>query len=350
MKGLTGILVAAGCALFAYILYRTDLAEVLSQVERLSWWGIGLIAGIQLVAVSADVLAWLVTFRLLPLTLPWFFRLLRVHVIGDALNNVTPGAPVGGEPVKAKILNQRYRVGYHETAATWVLMQTILIGAQVVFLVIGIGIAVAGGALPPAYETVGMIALTAIAGGLVLFFLAQRYRLLSRIGVVLGRGSRGVRLLDAVRHVRHVEGRIIRFYLQRPLRFAGATALEFVNWMMGAVDVYVIMALLGWPISFAEAWVIEGGVLLVRTAVFLLPASIGLQEGVFLVLCQAVTGSPTVGVAVALIRRFRELAQILLGLALGGHLSLSRVTANAASRPDRDRRLGRRPEPPADAG
>ncbi len=45
----------------------------------------------------------------------------------------------------------------------------------------------------------------------------------------------------------------------------------------------------------------------------IVPAGIGVQEGVFLLLCGLLTGSPEVGVAVALIRRAREIAWLLWG-------------------------------------
>ena len=324
MRLLSIILLLAGALLFAGILYQTDLAEVWGYVQRLSWWGIAAIFALYLVAVSADVFAWLLTFRSLPVKLGWFFRLWRVHVAGDALNSVTPGAPFGGEPVKAALLNGRYGIRYHEIAATWVLMQTILVGSQLIFLVVAVALMSQVAALPGPYKTAAFGGLALLTFCVVMFFVAQRYRFLSRLGRWSGRTWLGVKALRAVRHIRHVEGRIIQFYVARGRKCAAAVSLEFCNWLLGAVEIYLIMWLLDSPITLAEAWVIEGVVLLVRTVFFLIPAGVGVQEGAFIIVCQAITGVPTIGVAVALIRRFRELVWIFLGLAVAGRISLRR--------------------------
>ena len=338
MRILSILLLLAGAALFAAILYETDLAEVWSKVRLIGWWGIAAVFGLYVISVSADVLAWLVTFRSLPLRPRWFLRLWHVHVAGDALNSVTPGAPFGGEPVKAALLNGRYGIRYKEIAATLVLMQTVLVGSQVIFLVVAVVLMLQVSAMPGPYKIAAVVGLAALTMGLALFFLAQRYRLLSRVGRWLGRGWLGVKALRAVRHIRHIEGRLIHFYLERGRRCAAAVSLEFLNWLLGAVEVFIIMRLLDSPISFAEAWVIEGSVILVRSIFFLIPASLGVQEGTFIIVCQAITGSPTIGIAVALIRRFRELVWIFIGLAVAGRVSLRRKrSAEAEPLPDAPR-------------
>jgi uncharacterized membrane protein YbhN (UPF0104 family) len=53
---------------------------------------------------------------------------------------------------------------------------------------------------------------------------------------------------------------------------------------------------------------------LARNATFFIPASIGTQEGAFLLVCDGITGSSSFGIAVSIVRRFRELIWILLGL------------------------------------
>jgi len=73
---------------------------------------------------------------------------------------------------------------------------------------------------------------------------------------------------------------------------------------------------LGHGVSFTDAFIIEAMAQLVRAATFLIPASIGAQEGVFLVMGTVLTGSPVNGVALAAVRRARELVMVLWGLAV----------------------------------
>ncbi len=119
-----------------------------------------------------------------------------------------------------------------------------------------------------------------------------------------------------------MDQRLIGFYTKSRGRFAVAMALAFVNWLLGVVEVYYALLFLGHPVSWTGAWVIEAAAQLVRTGAFFIPAAIGAQEGTFLLLCGAVTGSATLGFSVAIIRRLREIIWILWGFALGSLYSL----------------------------
>ncbi len=92
--------------------------------------------------------------------------------------------------------------------------------------------------------------------------------------------------------------------------------------MLGVAEVYFAMMFLGHPITLAEAWVIEAAAQLVRAGVFFIPAGIGAQEGAFLLVCSAVTGVPVLGIAVALVRRVRELVWIVWDSLLGAMYSM----------------------------
>jgi len=93
--------------------------------------------------------------------------------------------------------------------------------------------------------------------------------------------------------------------------------LCFLNWVMGALELWIAFYLLGAPVSFAEAWIIEALVQLVRVGAFFVPLALGTQEGAFTVTVGALTGNPALGVAVAVLRRFRELVVLSAGLMMG---------------------------------
>jgi uncharacterized membrane protein YbhN (UPF0104 family) len=110
---------------------------------------------------------------------------------------------------------------------------------------------------------------------------------------------------------------LIRFYTQNRGRFAAAIALAFLNWAVGAVEIYVAMIFLGHPMSFTDAWIVESVAQLIRSAAFFIPAAVGAQEGAFLLVFSMMTGGPALGVAMALVRRARELFWLLLGAGFG---------------------------------
>lgn len=338
---LTVALTALGLGVFALILYHTDLSEVWRHVTRLGWLGLVVVLGVSCIWFVVDTVNWNLTLRSTRLNAQWFSRLWPIHVAGEAINHVTPFASVGGEPMKAMLINQRYGINYREGTTSLILLQVINFCAQIPFLLLGIALALATGVLPEPVEI-----MMAAGGGVIVvlvtvLWFAQHYRFVSRIGRWLSRAWFGVAALRVVRHIRAIERRLMQFYLGQPRRFLAACALQFCNWSVGAVEIYLVLHFLGAPIPFVYALVIESVVVLVRTALFFIPSNIGAQEGTFLVVCGAITGSPELGVAVALIRRFRELFWISTGLLLAWGFSLKTRPARAPDYNELDRKLDR---------
>lgn len=112
------------------------------------------------------------------------------------------------------------------------------------------------------------------------------------------------------------------FYSRHRGWFALSVAAAFLNWTTGALATYIAMDLLGHPISLVDAVVIEACMLLVRALFFFVPADIGTQEGALVLTCAAITGSPALGLALAAIRRARDLLFVAWGLGIGFAYSL----------------------------
>jgi uncharacterized protein (TIRG00374 family) len=321
VKVVTSILLLAGMAVLAVVLYQADLPAVWSHLRHVGWLGVAAVFALYAVTFGAEIVAWNLTLPSARLTPEWIARLWTAQMVGDAVNNLTPLASVGGEPVKVALLKNRYGVSYRESTASLVLMQTIVNGALVFFVSIGFVLMWMTDALPPAYRLAAGSGLATLTAGLASFFFVQRYQGVSRVSGWLGRHRFGARALALLDVVRDIEDRLIAFYTGQPGRFATAIALVFVNWVLGSVEIACMLYFLGHPISLADAWVIESLFALVRTALFVVPANIGTQEGSLVLVCGLITGSPTLGLAVALIRRFRELTWLCGGVILGWFVS-----------------------------
>ncbi len=317
MRLVAPVLLLLGLVLFGFVLAQADLGEVWMHIRQLEWWGFIAILALYVVSVAMDVGAWLLFFHSLAPKWINVIRLFPVHMAGEALNVVTPGAPFGGEPLKAILLKNRYQVPYQETVSSQILIQSILVATQVGFVFVGFGIMLWLDLLDGAYRTGAGLALVFLTFGLLMVITIQRYAILSRFARRIGGSVLKRRIAALIRQIHQLENRLIHFYRREPGRIAAACFFELGNWILGAVEIYLICYLLGHPISLSEAWVIESVVFLVRMVLFAVPIGIGAQEGAFFVICDAITGVPSLGVALALIRRARELTWISLGLALG---------------------------------
>ncbi len=309
-----------GLALLVWVVTQADLMEVWAHSRKLGW-GLGVVLAIYFTAFLIDSLSWQLTFLTLGFGGSWGVQLWKVRMVGEAVNGATPFAALGGEPVKAMLLNRHYGMAYGVTVASLVLARTTNLLALMVFLAVGFGLMMDSALLPAGYTASAGIGLAALGIGVVLFFLVQRFRVSSMTGRWLARGRFGAWLDRALGHIHELEDRLINFYGGHRLRFAAAFALALLNWMIGTAELYATLWFLGRPVTIAEAWIIEAGAQLVRAATFFIPASIGAQEGAFLLLCGAITGEGALGLAVALIRRLREIVWIAWGFALGWRYS-----------------------------
>jgi uncharacterized membrane protein YbhN (UPF0104 family) len=118
---------------------------------------------------------------------------------------------------------------------------------------------------------------------------------------------------------------LTEFYGASLKRFALVLATSFCNWILGAFGVWITMLLIGSSITFADAWIIEAMAQMVRASTFFIPASIGAQEAAIMLFTSALTGQASSGLAVALLRRAREVIWVISGLAVSAKLLGRRV-------------------------
>lgn len=320
MRSLKLCYLIAGGALLAFVLWQADLPQVWENSLRIG--GIGLLAvlSVYFLAFLVDTASWQLTFVNLGHG-PWLYRLWKVRMVGEAFNNATPLGSMGGEPVKAAILKNAYGVRFDEGIASLFLARTTNLIALIAFLAVGLGLILVSPRFAPSFKTGAGIGLGALAFCTVGFFLVQRYQLASRIGTAALRFRWGHRLVDTLRHVQSFEEHLVLFYSGHRSRFPKAVALAFLNWLLGMAEIYVIMHFLGVPISLWDAWIIEAAVQLTRAATFFIPLSLGTQEGALFVITALITGDGSVGLAISLIKRLREILWILWGFGVGWSLS-----------------------------
>ena len=316
MRHLKFAYLLVGIAILVLVAGEIELEEVGALVIQVGW-GFAVVVGVYFLAFVIDSFSWQLALTGIPLDAAWLYRMWKVRMVGEVFNSVLPAAGMGGEPVKAVLLKKHYAIGYRESTASLILAKTINLIALVAFLGTGFILMVNSQALPGSFKLVAGLGLGAFALGIFLFFAVQRLKITSLTGSWIGRRRLGRRIEELLHHVRDMDDRLAGFYSGHGVRFAGAVGLALVNWLLGAVEIYITMIFLDRPISFTDAWIIEAAAQLVRAGTFFIPASIGAQEGVFLLIYGAMTGSPALGAAVAVVRRLREIMWILWGLLLG---------------------------------
>jgi uncharacterized membrane protein YbhN (UPF0104 family) len=94
-------------------------------------------------------------------------------------------------------------------------------------------------------------------------------------------------------------------------RVAASFALSLIGWLIGTVELFVILQLLRAPVSWEHALLLESLGQAIRAAGIAIPGSLGVQEGGYLLLAPLASLRPETALALSLAKRSRE---VLLGL------------------------------------
>jgi len=313
---------ALGLALLWWVASQTDLSAVGDAILHIGWGGMAAILGVFAVGFMADIIAWMMMLAHGQVSWLWARRLFPVHMVGEAVNVLLPFGGLGGEPVKVMLLKRRHDIPYRDATASLLLVQSINTLSEVPFVLIGLAVMIHADILPSVVE-IAMVASVGILVGFVIFlFVALHLRWLVRLQKHLANSRWGERLNDGLAVVGDIEERLFTFVRHRPAKFVSSFALAFGVWFAGALEIYLIMHLLGMPVGIMDAWLLETCVVLARNASFFIPGHLGTQDAAIMLVARALTGSPETGLALALIRRGRELVWSVAGLILGAWLGV----------------------------
>jgi uncharacterized membrane protein YbhN (UPF0104 family) len=280
-----------GLALIGWSVHRIGPGPVLSALERLTWWQLGL--------------GWRYAFAGEPAP---FHRLFGARLAGEALNLVTAFGSVGGEAVKAWLI--RRDVDYTDSVPSVVIAKTTITIAQALFLLIGV--VLAWTSLATDSRVIGImvwllvveiLAVAGFVGVQVVGIVGRAGRALEWFGVVKRDGS--TERLDAA----------LRDYYRRDWRrLSLSTLFHLAGWLLGAVEAYLILYFLQIPAGLVLATVVEALGAGVRFATFVVPASLGAFESANAAAFEAMGLGAGAGLAFSFVRRARQVVWIAIGL------------------------------------
>jgi glycosyltransferase 2 family protein len=321
MKTFRFLFLALGLGLFGLVLAQADLNAVADHVGRLGWAGAIAIPAVSLLPSIAETLSWQILFTPPRQGWGWFADLWKVRMVGAAINKLAPAAGLAGEPLKAVILKRMFGLPYREGIASLVVAKTANLFALLVFLTIGMALAFAGDSLPQGYRLAAAAGFAVLALSIGVVFAMQRLRISSALGVWFSRRWPAISIDRILRHLHEMDDRLVRAYTRDRARFLVATFLTFLYWALGAVELYLIFWFMGHPVTVVEASAITAMLELVRAGTFFIPANIGAEEATLAAVVTSITGEVGLGLAVAFVRRYRELLWIGVGLLIAWRMT-----------------------------
>jgi uncharacterized membrane protein YbhN (UPF0104 family) len=155
-------------------------------------------------------------------------------------------------------------------------------------------------------------ALLTMGVGVVGFVLAQRagmLRLIESLALRLQRIFPSLSM-DAVRGL-HAE--LMKLQDNR-VALAKASCIHLLAWVLGTFEVWLVLDAMGAAVSLPTALVIESLGMAARSAGFVVPGALGVQETGFILVCGLFQISPDTAIALSMVKRVRELAVGVPGL------------------------------------
>jgi len=320
------LLALGGAALFTILLLKEGVQDVASAITS-AGWGVAAILVFHFVPMGLDTTTWWLVFP--RGERPPFRTVYWMRWIGDSITNLAAAAELGGDLIRVRLaVLQRSRIS---AAATSVVVNiTLSVFTQTVFTFIGLNLLVAATGRSNLWGPAiagAPVAIAAVAG----FYTFQRLGMFRLFGSIISRCSKDPKWTAMLGKGGDIDQTVRRVYSDRG-SILMCVFCEMASWFVGAVEVWIALCALGIPGGFPQAIVLEGVAQGVRSAMFFVPGALGIQEGGYVVVGRLLGIPEEMGLALALIRRVRELAFGIPGLIAWQIIEGSRAWKNTTSR------------------
>jgi putative membrane protein len=304
------ILLSLGVVLFIALLSWQGFGSVAAALSA-AGWGLVALAAFHLVPVILDALAIRVLFPRHERDVSTSDAVLA-RWAGESVNSLMPAGQIGGPMLMVRYLAQRGMLA-RDAAAIITVSTTVQTVGQMIFALIGLallsGYASGIGMLMP------VLAVIVFCSAMVVgFFFAQRRGLFGRATRFASRfAARFSKKRDwssLVSRAEAVDNAVVDLY-KRPGPVAASFALSLAGWVIGTGEVWLALHMMGSPVGWTEALMLESLGQAIRGAAFAVPGSLGVQEGGYLLLARLIGLPPEAALALSLAKRAREL---LLGV------------------------------------
>lgn len=296
-----GVVVAAiaGVALATGIVGYVGFGAVFSALGVIGWRGLGVLCAYSALPFALLGAAWyLIAPGLPPRRLTTF---ILARVLRDSASELLPFSQLGGFVIGIRAAVLQGLAPTLASSTTVVDVTTELI-AQLGFTGLGVAmlaIRLGAGSAHNALIGAGLIGLGLSAAGAAALVILQR-RGAGLIERLAGRWAPGAAAQAAG------FGRAVNALYDRPLALAAAVACHLAAWLASAAGVWLALRVGGIEIGLPAILAIEALVCAVRSAAFVAPMGVGVQEATYAIVGPLFGLGPEMSLAVSLLKRARD--------------------------------------------
>lgn len=313
--------VLGGFFLLGLLVWSVGVSEVVGHLRQIGWLAPFILLPAVFISLC-DAKGWSCavpsTVQAPPIPL---WRLSLARLAGEAINNLTPTATIGGEPIKVYML-RAYGLTTEAGSASVVVAKTALTASQIVFILLGIPFFLYRlGWIRQGWWVLGPLLILAY-GFVMLLIRWQRRGLISVVVRLLRRLlPRWHRLARWEEQAQRIDAHVLKFYDGNSRSFIASTLYHFCGWMFGAVEVFFFLYLVGVKVAPVDALIIETMLQPLTVAALIIPGSLGVQDAGGVYLCRLLGLDDGAGLTLMALKRFREAVCNLIGLAVLARMS-----------------------------
>ncbi|MBW1918432.1 MAG: flippase-like domain-containing protein [Deltaproteobacteria bacterium] len=287
--------------------------DAIGRHLRLVGWYWPLILLPYLLVNLLDAISWRLTIDSPPEAVT-LWHLFFNRLAGEAINVLTPTASLGGEPLKAMMLQKR-GVSLTNATASVIISKGILVLSLVAYILLGLALAPFLFMLPSHWLLLLILAALGLGLAGLIFVLGQKHGL-CQMGMKLCQKIRFVpRILqDQEAALCRLDAQMTAFYQHHRRKFYLALGFFLLGWLCHGLEVYLIFYLIGQPLSLVTALCLDALAILITSLAFFIPGNLGVQDGGNILLTMGLHLGAILGATFSVIRRLREGFWLAVGL------------------------------------
>jgi putative membrane protein len=300
-----------GLGLAVWMLRSYGVRQVIEVLIRVGWSGTLIVCAFHLVQMLFSALGWRIITQPRAARLP-LRSYIELRWIREGVNNLLPMAQIGGEVIAGRLMQRRGVPLPRAVAGTTadVLME---FKTQILFTALGLVLLVryTGQSATSALMAKCLACASLLVVGLLIALRTGLAAAIERAVLSLGRSFGWA----ATAQIEGLHEAVLDCY-RSAARLALAGASQLFSWMLGGLEVWLILHFFGHDVGLGPALIIESLGQASKAIGFAIPSAIGVQEGGYILVCTMLGLSPQIGLALSLMKRLREVIWGVPGLVL----------------------------------
>jgi len=298
-----------GAAFIALLVYVADVEQIIESAAVIGW-GFALVLMIRVVVLVVDSQSWRC---LLDRHLRLGLRDATIQRwVGESVSTMLPFAAIGGELARVRVIMLSGMTGALAFASV-IMDGVVALVSQFIFLCLGISLFAQTAAGTETVNQSILVGGAAMLIAVVLLWVPIRGGALGRLANVLKTDLSNDRVLGFADAMGSVDRHITEI-ADQSAAMAKSIVWRLFGWLLGSAEIWLILYLVGHPISIADALVIDSLTAVVRAAFFFIPGGLVVQEGAMLAVGAALGASSDAILIAAVIKRAREIFFSIPGL------------------------------------